>query len=326
MNEYDTPAEEKPAVIYGCMNLGGSWDASPPDAHVREKAFSALDAAFAAGYTWYDHADIYCGGKSEGLFGEYLAQRRGPGRESIVIQSKLGIRFPGDGGPDEVGRYDLSRDYVLRSVEAILRRLQTDYLDILLFHRPDMLADGGEIGAAVETLYNRGMVRRFGISNHSPARLARLQSFCDRPLEINQVEFSLGHRHLIEGEIQWNQDTSAGTFAAAGSIDEFASSGVQLQAWSPLARGRYSGAPISPQSDPAAAACAKYVGELAGELGCSPEAVVLAWIRRIPGGIVPVIGSTDPRRIAACAEAGGVRLSREQWYRLLVLARGQAVP
>jgi predicted oxidoreductase len=310
--------------IYGCMNIGGSWDERPVDEDQRRKAFQALDAAFASGFTFFDHADIYCRGKSEQLFGEYLARHPEIRRESIGIQSKLGIRFPGDGGDNEVGRYDFSTDYIMRSVEGILNRLQTGYLDVLLFHRPDMLTRGEAFGAAVERLFSAGMVRRFGVSNHSPARIEWLQSFCPRPLEINQVEFSLGHRYLIEDEIHWNQEVPRGGYSGAGSIDRFSAMGVSLQAWSPLARGRFSGA--ASEDDSAAIACGQYVSELARQQGCSREAVVLAWIRRIPADIVPVIGSSDPGRIAACAEMAEVEMSREQWYRLLVLARGQSLP
>ncbi len=311
-------------LIYGCMNIGGNWEDREASADERKAAFLSLDAAFEAGFRRFDHADIYCRGKSESLFGEYLAAHPEISREEIIIQSKTGIRFAGDPNPDSPGRYDFGAHYVLSQVDKILARLGCEYLDVLLFHRPDALVEGEEFAEACHKLFTSGKVRRFGVSNHSAARIRYLQSYVDQPIEINQLEFSLGHRALVEAEILTNQDADGAICQAAGLLDYCRSNGISLQAWSPLARGRFTG--NAGADDSIAFETKAYLDALAVKKQCSPEALALAWICRIPASLTPVVGSTNPDRIHACAQAANAVLSREEWYTLLTLARGQALP
>lgn len=317
------------------MGIGGSWGPEPITADQAGRAFAALDAALDAGFRFFDHADIYGRGKSEEIFGRYMTETS-LRRDEIFIQSKAAILFPGNPSPDSPGRFDFSADHIISSVEGSLRRLGTDYLDVFLLHRPDPLMEGEEVARAFNSLEHSGKVRHFGVSNHSATRIAWLQSFLDQKIEVNQLEFSLGHRGLVEAEVLVNQfgpgsnGGGAPTFSDPGTLDYCRLNSIGVQAWSPLARGRYSGAPLDGSLDDAGKqaveATKAYLAELAEELSCSAEAILTSWITRIPGGIRPVIGTTNPGRIASCAESGNISLSREQWYKLLVLARGEALP
>ena len=294
-------------LIYGCMTWGGLN---------RPAAEGALDAALDAGVTLFDHADIYSGGRSESLFGEILAERPGL-RDRIGIQSKCGIRLAGDpaGTPK---RYDLSREHVTASVEGSLRRLQTDHLDLLLLHRPDPLMEPDEVARAFDGLHQSGKVRAFGVSNFSVAQTDRLAAALDQPLVVNQIQLSLSHLAPVEAGVTVNVDAPTG--GAGGLLDGLAARGVGVQAWAPLAGGALTKANPAPEH----AALAGVVGEIADAHGVARLAVVVAWVARL--GVRPVVGTTNPERIAACAQGAALTLPREDWYRLYEAARGHRVP
>jgi len=174
-------------LAYGCMGLGGHWDDSPwTSAHV-DHAQAAVEAALEIGVTLFDHADIYTRGKAESVFGELM--RRQPSlRDRIVLQSKCGIRFAEGDLP---GRYDLSGGYIVEAVEASLKRLGTEQLDILLLHRPDPLMQPDEIAEAFQRLRGAGKVSHFGVSNMNAGQMAWLGRALDQPLVVNQLELGL---------------------------------------------------------------------------------------------------------------------------------------
>lgn len=303
-------------VMYGCMALGGNWDRTPYTAADIDHAEAAIDAALAAGITAFDHGDIYRHGKSEAVFGEVLA--RAPElRERIVLQTKCGIRLP-DG--DRIGLYDLRASTITRRVEESLTRLRTDVIDVLLLHRPDPLAAPEEIAKALTSLHGQGLVRRFGVSNMSAAQIAHLQDGLDFPLIANQLEMSLGSRDWVESGVVVNTPAAAAHGFPHGTLEYCTANGVELQAWGPLARGRYTGAEPSPTG--------QLVKDLAERKGTTPETILLWWLQRHPAGIVPVIGTGRPERIRACrdAVARNVDLSHEEWYELWITARGTPLP
>ncbi|MFP4511211.1 MAG: aldo/keto reductase family oxidoreductase, partial [Spirochaetaceae bacterium] len=320
-------------LIYGCMKLGGSWDESPITDDVRRKAFAALDAAVEAGITIFDHADIYCRGKSETVFGEYLREHPGL-RDRVVLQSKCGIRFPEEPG-DEYSygapvRYDFSYDHIMRSVDGILSRLGVDTIDILLLHRPDSLVEPEEVARAFDRLKSDGKVGAFGVSNHSAAQMALLESVLDQPLVANQMQVSLMHPDMLVSGTAVNQRRPEHVMRPADSLEYCRQHGVQLQAWSPLAQGYLTGREFpknwSGDDKARAAKAAGLVERMAGDHGVSREAIALGWILRHPAPVLPVVGTTDPGRIAAAAEADTVELSREEWYLLVEAARGMSMP
>jgi len=308
------------ALVFGCMGLGGSWDQTPTSAEQRAKDYQALDAAIDSGYRFFDHADIYTKGKAEQVFGDYLQQHPGL-REQLILQSKCAIRFA-DG--QNVGRYDFSAGYIRQSVEDSLRRLQTDSLDLLLLHRPDPLMDIDEVAEVLAALQQQGKVRQFGVSNFGWPQLQLLQSAVKAPLMVNQLQMSLKQHDWLEQNLLTGMNDGAATYFSYGTVEYCQQHKVQIQAWGSLAQGLYSGGQEATTA--ADLATAKLVAELAASYQCSTEAIVLAFLIRHPAGIQPVIGTTNPARIAACRQALKVQLSREHWYALYVSARGKAVP
>ncbi len=310
-------------LIYGCMGLGGSWSDEPHGTDHVEEAAAAIEAALDSGITLFDHADIYRSGKSEAVFGEVLAATSGL-RERIRLQTKCGIRLNERGLQTH---YDLSRESILERVNGSLKRLRTDYVDVLLLHRPDPLADPAEVASAVGQLIAEGKVRHVGVSNMSGAQIAALQDRLEVPVVANQLEMSLLKRAWLESQVLVNHAESLDYGFPHGTLEYCSRNGVTLQAYGSLARGLYTGA--GPE-DPTAAetATAVLVGELAREHGTSGEAVLVGWLMKHPAGIAPVIGTVNPARIRACADAGRVakEMSRAEWYRLWVTARGSNIP
>lgn len=315
--------QHRQQLVYGCMGFGGSWDPSPYTRADVAVAEAAVTAALEIGIRTFDHADIYRAGKAELIFGEIL---RGDAtlRSQIQVQTKCGIRVGEDG---LAVRYDSSKASVLERVRASIGRLQVDYVDTLLLHRPDPLTRPDEVAEALHELHAEGLVRAVGVSNMSAPQMAALQRNLDLPLVVNQLELSLGKRDWVEAEILVNGDQPVAHDFPSGTLEYCAAEGVSVQAWGALARGTYSGADLTQASD-ADRATAALVATLADRYGVRPEAVVLAWLAKHPAGVSPVIGTTDPQRIRASAEALALsrQLSAVEWYSLFIAARGHNLP
>lgn len=322
MTDHNVPSSAQ-ELIYGCMGLGGGWSDEPHDVHHVEEAAAAVDAALEAGITLFDHADIYRRGKSEAVFGEVLAATPGL-RERIRLQTKCGIRL------DERGletHYDLSGDAIIERVNGSLERLRTDYVDVLLLHRPDPLMDPAEVAAAVGKLMAEGKVRALGVSNMSGEQIAYLQDSLETPVVANQLEMSLLKRAWLESTVLVNHPESADNGFPHGTIEYCTRQGITLQAYGALGRGHYTGNPPE-RPTPAEAATAALLADMARDRGTTAEAVLLGWLMRHPAGIAPVIGTANPDRIRACAGAARVAetMTRAEWYRLWVTARGSNIP
>jgi predicted oxidoreductase len=310
-------------LAIGCMGLGGSWQKGPVTVEHENQARAFLDAALETGATFFDHADIYTLGRAEEVFGRVLRERPSL-RDQIVLQSKCGIRWADD-PPGTPQRFDFSRDYLLKSVDGILKRLGTGWLDILLLHRPDVLWEGEEVARAFEELKQAGKVRHFGVSNQNRFQMEYLQSFLSKPLVANQMEMNLLHHGFAEVGISANQQSPRYPDGWEGLVEYCRLKGVVLQAWSPVARGLLCGASLDGQPD-TVVRTARLVQDLADKHGVSREAIPLAWLLRHPASIQPVLGTTKPERLRASAEALRVELSREEWYELFATARGSAMP
>ena len=309
-------------IAYGCMGIGGSWNETPFTEAETAQATKLVTTAYEQGINFFDHADIYGRGKAEAVFGVVLEQVPGL-RERIIIQSKCGIRFRNDPEPGIPGRYDFSYEHILWSVEGSLRRLKTDYLDILLLHRPDALVEPEEVARAFDELQRSGKVRYFGVSNHTAGQLALLKRYVEQPLVVNQLELSLLHHHLInEGPIA-NQEGGQYT-AAAGTLDYCRLHDILVQAWSPVAKGHLFNPPEGAEAR--VRETADLVARMAEEKGTTREAIALAWLLRHPAGIQPIIGTTNVDRLVASCAVDSVTLSREEWYALFVAGRGGPLP
>jgi predicted oxidoreductase len=307
-------------VLQGCMSLGGPREATGYGPGEIAAAEAVIAAALEIGITGFDHADIYSHGKAEAVFGEVLA--RSPDlRGRIEIQTKCGIRLPGPGGP---GLYDLRASSIGRRVQESLERLRTDVIDTLLLHRPDPLADPSEVADALMSLHAEGLVRSFGVSNMSGEQIASLQAHLDVPLVANQLEMSLHRRDWLEAGVLVNTPQAAAVGFPHGTIEYCVANDIVLQAWGPLARGRYGG---RAETDEDRATSAR-VGALAEAKDTTPEAIVLWWLQHHPARVVPVIGTVNPERIRACRDAVSrtPQLTHEEWYELWITARGAPLP
>lgn len=307
-------------LVFGCMGLGGDWNAAETTQVQQQQGFAAIEAALELGFNCFDHADIYTRGKAEALFGRFLAAQPQL-RECLILQSKCAIRFADE---NTVGRYDFSAAYIAQSVEQSLKRLQTDYLDVLLLHRPDPLMQIDEVAELLTRLQSSGKVRHFGVSNFGAPQQQLLQSALQQPLVVNQLQMSLANLDWLEANVLTGMKQGAQHYFGYGTVEYCQQHKVQLQAWGSLAQGRFSGAATDLTASEQATAL--LVNKLAAEYQVSAEAIVLAWLMRHPAGIQPVIGTVNPARIKACSEAVDVQLSREHWYALYVASRGQALP
>ncbi len=311
-------------LAFGCMGFGGPWEAGP---HTREQVDAAERAVLCAldeGFNFFDHADIYTRTRAESIFGEVLERHPGM-RDKVIVQTKCGIYLPGQLHPGSPGHFDFSREHILEAAHGSLARLKCGRIDILLLHRPDPLMVPEEVAEAFAILKAEGSVRYFGVSNFSGAQAAFLQDFLPDPLVVNQLEMSLFHHDFAEADISVNQRPSPVPQGMTDTIQHCRKHGLTLQAWSPLAHGRIMAAESAerPANEKAAATL---VRSMAAERKLPPEAVALAWLLRHPARIQPVTGTVREERIKACARAGEVGLSREEWYNLLIAARGKSMP
>jgi predicted oxidoreductase len=299
-------------LAYGCMRIAGTWK---PQEVTPERAAAgrrAVLAAYEAGYTLFDHADIYCRGMCETIFGQALKEHPGI-RDRIVVATKCGIRFPGDPNPESPHRYDLSAEHILRSCDGSLQRLGVERIDLYQLHRPDLLMDPQEVAGAFERLKGQEKVREFGVSNFSPSFVSALQKACPFPLIVNQVEIHLGQLDSLYD----------------GTLDQCLAETMTPLAWSPLGGGYLAAGGSVEWRNPrrkVLRGLLAVMDEIAARLQISRTVLALAWLLRHPSRIIPIVGTTDPARIRESAKADDVDLSREDWYRLLVAARGEKLP
>jgi len=295
------------SVVLGLMRI-----AAMDDAAIARLVGEAMDA----GVSVFDHADIYGGERHrcESRFGEAVKLSAAQ-RESIRIQSKVGIRR---------GWFDFSEDHILRSVDESLAALKTDYLDVLLLHRPDTLVEPEEVASAFDKLHAAGKVRNFGVSNHTPGQIELLKSAVRQKLSFNQVQLSITHANLFAQGIAANM---AGLDQSIdrdnGLLDYSRLKGMMLQAWSPFQKRFFDGVFIGDRESHAE--LNDLLDELAAAYGVTPTGIAVAWIIRHPANIQVVLGTTRPERVREAAAGSDIRLSREEWYRLF-RAAGHKVP
>ena len=292
------------AVAMGCMRLTAL--------NVQEAA-AHLEKAASLGVTFFDHADIYGGGACETLFGQALAQTSLK-REEIWVQSKCAI-VPGI-------MYDFSKEHILNSVDAILKRLDTPYLDSLLLHRPDALMEPEEVAEAFDILHSSGKVRHFGVSNHTPGQIMLLQQWVDQPIEANQLQFGLGHTGILRSGMECNME-SDGAVHRDGEVLPFCRiNKITIQTWSPFQYGMFQGTFLDNPKFPELNKCLQ---EIADTYGVDKTTVAAAWILRHPVGMQLIAGTMTASRLESICKAADIRLTREEWYRLY-LAAGNILP
>jgi len=295
------------SIVLGLMRIQ-----KMADAEIR----ALFDTAVEAGVTVVDLADVY-GVPDHGCEARFAdaVPLSAAGRETIMIQSKVGIRH---------GWFDFSRDHILEGVDASLAALKTDYLDVLLLHRPDALVEPEEVAEAFDALEAAGKVRHFGVSNHTPGQIELLKTAVKQPLLFNQVQLSITHANLIAQGVAPNMNgTDQSISRDNGLLDYSRLKGMMLQAWSPFQKGFFDGVFIGDRKT--YAELNDELDRLAATYGVTPTGIAAAWIVRHPANIQVVLGTTKPGRVKESAAGSDVRLTREEWYRLF-RAAGHIVP
>jgi predicted oxidoreductase len=294
-------------VVLGLMRIGSLDD---------EAIRTLYRTAREAGINAFDHADIYGAERHqcEARFGDAL-KLDDEEREQIVIQSKVGIRHP---------FFDFSKEHILRSVDESLQALRTDYLDVLLLHRPDTLMEPEEVAEAFDELEADGKVRTFGVSNHTPLQVELLKTAVRQPLAYNQVQLSITHSPLIAQGVAANMAGLDQSVDRDNGLLEYSRiNRMTLQAWSPFQKGFFDGVFLGDREH--YAELNDLIDELAAKYEVTPTGIAVAWITRHPANMQVVLGTTNPGRVADSAAGSEVPLTREEWYRLFI-AGGHTVP
>jgi predicted oxidoreductase len=291
---------EVSAIAYGVWRL-----ADDPEGASTRRVRKKIDTCLEAGITTFDHADIYGLYTCEGIFGAALAEAPEM-RERMEIVTKCGIRHRCNALPDiEVKHYDATKYSIEACVDRSLTELRTDYIDVLLIHRPDWLTSAEETAEGLQSVMDAGKVRSVGVSNYSVSQYELLVHYLDGALVTNQVEINLLHMDALYD----------------GTLDQCQRLGAHPMAWSPLAGGRLLSA-----DEPAALRTASALKELASTYERTPDQIALAWVAALPSQPQIIIGTNQPERIVSAAESDSIKLSRSDWYSLWESAQGHPVP
>ncbi|MCL1795956.1 MAG: aldo/keto reductase [Clostridia bacterium] len=293
-----------PTVAVGCMRINGLTE-KEVEAFVR----SAMDE----GANFFDHADIYGRGACEEIFSKSIGINAKL-REKMILQSKCGI-VPGV-------MFDFSKEHILASVDGSLKRLRTDYLDVLLLHRPDALVEPDEVAEAFDRLYTAGKVRHFGVSNQNPGQIRLLGNSVRQPIVANQLQFGIAHAGMLNAGIHVNMLEDASTDRDGGILDYCRLNGITVQPWSPLQYGFFEGVFIGNNLYPE---LNKVIDEIAARYGVSATTLAFAWILRHPAKMQPVTGTTNSSRLRDCIRGAEITITREEWYAIYTAA-GNTLP
>lgn len=263
------------------------------------------------GIDFFDHADVYGSARHqcERRFGDAVHFTSAE-REQVKIQTKTGIVD---------GAFDFSKEHILKSVDASLAALRTDYIDVLLLHRPDALVEPEEVAAAFDQLEASGKVRNFGVSNHTPGQVDLLKKYVRQPLAFNQVQLSITHAPLIAAGVASNMAGLDQSIDRDNGILDYARlNDITLQAWSPFQKQFFNGVFLGDRENYAQLNDA--IDELAAQYEVTPTAIAVAWITRHPANFQVVLGTTRPERVRESAAGSDIPLTRVEWYRLFTAA------
>lgn len=274
-----------------------------------------IESALAVGINAFDIADCYGHGKCEQILGEVL-KRRPDLREKMWIQSKCGIRM------EEFTYFDFSKEHILEAVDGILERLNVDYIDSLLLHRPDTLMEPAEIAEAFDLLKSQGKVIDFGVSNQNPMMMALIQKDVNQPLVANQLQLSAAFTPSFDAGFHVNMKQEAGIVRDSSIFEYCRLHDVVIQAWSVLQFDYFGGVFLGSEKYPE---LNHVLNRLAEKYHVSPSAVAIAWVLRYPAKMQAVIGTTKKARVAEAAKAAEIQLTRKEWYEIY-LAAGNDLP
>lgn len=287
---------KKPLVI-GCMKLG-SWGAN----YSTKELTSFVDGCLDLDLNEFDHADIYGGHTTEAAFGEVL-KKRPDLRNKINVTTKCGIAFSSEERPGfQIKHYNSTGTYITTSIDQSLQNLKVDKIDTFLIHRPDFLSNPAEIAEAISKAKEEGKIIHFGVSNYLPHQLDILASYLD--ITTHQIEISVTHLTPFED----------------GSLQQLMHKSIQPTAWSPLGGGT-----LFTHHDTRSQRIKSALDDLGAQYGLSQDQLLIAWLRKHPAGIIPVLGTSKVSRIQSALEACSAEISHEDWYKLWVASKGHEV-
>lgn len=291
-------------VGLGCMRMSGIE---------KSEAEKVIKTSLEEGINFFDHADIYGGGKSEEIFADAINLNSSI-RERMIIQTKCSI-VPGV-------MYDFSKEHILKSVDASLKRLQTNYVDFLLLHRPDTLMEPEAVAEAFSKLHESGKVKYFGVSNHTPMQIELLNKYLNNKIIINQLQFGIMHTEMIDAGLNMNIKNDASIDRDGGILEYCRLKDITIQAWSPYQYGFFGGVFLDNDKFPE---LNKKINEIAEKYRVTNTAIATAWILRHPAKIQTIVGSMNSERIKEISKASNVNLTRQEWYEIY-LAAGNKLP
>lgn len=291
------------AVSLGCMRMA--------DLTVKE-ASVMVNTALEAGIDFFDHADKYGEGRSEAIFAEAIGMTPAV-REKILIQSKCGIKPTA---------FDFSKEHILEAVDGSLKRLKTDYLDVLLLHRPDALVEPEEVAEAFTILHSSGKVRYFGVSNQNPMQIELLNKYLNQKILINQLQFSIAHTGMIDAGLNVNMKIDRSIDRDGSILDYCRLKDITVQAWSPFQYGYFEGVFLDNDKFPE---LNKKINEIAAAKGVPNTAIAVAWILRHPAKMQTIVGTMNPERLKGLCKGADITLTRQEWYDIY-LAAGNELP
>lgn len=298
-----TSGLQVPVIAVGCMRINGL---------TQLEAEHFVKTAMESGANFFDHADVYGGGECESRFAEAI-HMNSTVREKMILQSKCGIR---------PGQFDFSKDHILEAVDGSLKRLKTDHLDVMLLHRPDALVEPEEVAEAFDILHASGKVRNFGISNQKPMQILLLQKFVKKPLVANQLQLSITNAAMISNGFNVNMQNDEAIDRDGSILDFCRLHDITIQPWSPFQYGFFEGVFLGSDKFPELNAV---IDKIAAKYQVTNTTIAIAWLLRHPAKMQPVTGTMNVNRLKDCVKASEIKLSREEWYEIL-LAAGNKLP
>ena len=290
-------------IALGCMRISDMTN---------QEISTLIHTALEEGINFFDHADVYGGGKSEEKFAEVLGMNSSL-REKMILQTKCGIRQ---------GSFDFSKEHILEAVDGSLKRLRTDYIDVILLHRPDALVEPEEVAEAFTILETSGKVKYFGVSNQNPMQIELLCKFVKQKIHFNQLQLSITNTGMIDAGINVNMQIDRSINRDGSILDYCRLKEIIIQPWSPFQYGFFEGAFLD---NPKFPELNQKINEIAADKGVTNTAIAIAWLLRHPAHMQPIIGTTNPQRVKDSCQASGVTLSRQEWYQIY-LAAGNRLP
>jgi predicted oxidoreductase len=292
-----------PVIAVGCMRI---------QKLNQTEAEKFIKTALELGANFFDHADVYGNGACEELFAKAIGMTPAL-REQMILQSKVGIR---------PNMFDFSKEHILEGVNGSLKRLQTEYLDILLLHRPDALVEPEEVAEVFDILHSTGKVRCFGVSNQKPMQIELLRKYLHQEIQCNQLQLSIPHSQMISNGIYVNMENDGAIDRDGSILDYCRLHQITIQPWSPFQYGFFEGVFLD---NPKFPELNRVINRIAGAHGVSNTTIAIAWLLRHPAKMQPVTGTMNINRLKDCVKAADVILSREEWYEIFIAA-GNKLP